>query len=126
VANGASSIAALNPATAKPTRKGPRNAEALAIGRRVVSASLQRDPRVPAPGTQLIKRYKDATLTVTVLEDGYQYGERVYKSLSAIAREVTGTQWNGYLFLAVRSGSPRVAHESALTAHVVGAAILLE
>jgi hypothetical protein len=65
---------------------------------RVASASLQRDPRVPAPGTQLIKRYKDATLTVTVLEDGYQYGEQVYKSLSAIAREVTGTQWNGYLF----------------------------
>ncbi len=65
---------------------------------RVAHASRQRDPRVPAPGTQLIKRYKDETLTVTVLEDGYQYGERVYKSLSAIARQVTGTQWNGYLF----------------------------
>ena len=64
----------------------------------VANASRQRDPRVPAPGTQLIKRYKNETLTVTVLEDGYQYGERVYKSLSAIAREVTGTQWNGYLF----------------------------
>jgi hypothetical protein len=65
---------------------------------RAASASRQRDPRVPAPGTQLIKRYKDETLTVTVLEEGYKYGERVYKSLSAIAREVTGTQWNGYLF----------------------------
>ena len=54
--------------------------------------------RVPPPGTQLVKRYKKDTLTVTVLEDGYQYGERVYKSLSAIARQVTGTQWNGYLF----------------------------
>ena len=64
----------------------------------VARASLQRDPRVPVPGTQLIKRYKNETLTVTVLEDGYQYGERVYKSLSAIARQVTGTQWNGYLF----------------------------
>ena len=66
------------------------------------SASRQRDPRVPAPGTQLIKRYKDETLTVTVLEDGYQYGERVYKSLSAIARQVTGTQWNGYVFFGLR------------------------
>ena len=64
----------------------------------VATASRQLDPRVPAPGTQLIKRYKDETLTVMVLEDGYQYGERVYKSLSAIARQVTGTQWNGYLF----------------------------
>jgi Protein of unknown function (DUF2924) len=68
----------------------------------VAGASRQRDPRVPAPGTVLIKHYKDETLTVTVLEDGYQYGERVYKSLSAIARKVTGTQWNGYLFFGLR------------------------
>jgi hypothetical protein len=67
----------------------------------VAGASRQRDPRVPPAGTQLIKRYKDETLTVTVLEDGYQYGERVYKSLSAIARQVTGTQWNGYLFFSL-------------------------
>jgi hypothetical protein len=69
---------------------------------RVANASRQLDPRLPPPGTQLIKRYKDETLTVTVLEDGYQYGERVYKSLSAIARQVTGTQWNGYVFFGLR------------------------
>jgi hypothetical protein len=57
---------------------------------RVASASRQLDPRVPPAGTQLIKQYKGETLTVTVLEDGYQYGEHVYKSLSAIARQVTG------------------------------------
>ena len=50
----------------------------------------------------LIKQYKDETVTVTVLEDGYQYGEHVYKSLSAIARRVTGTQWNGYVFFGLR------------------------
>ena len=65
---------------------------------RMASASRRPDPRVPAPGTQLIKRYRKETITVTVLEDGYQYGPRVYKSLSAIAREVTGTQWNGFQF----------------------------
>jgi hypothetical protein len=69
---------------------------------RVANASRPLDSRVPPPGTQLIKRYKDKTLAVTVLEDGYQYGERVYKSLSAIARQVTGTQWNGYLFFGLR------------------------
>ena len=69
---------------------------------RVANASRLLDPRVPPPGTQLIKQYKDETLTVTVLEDGYQYGERVYKSLSAIARQVTGTQWNGYVFFGLR------------------------
>lgn len=65
---------------------------------RVAHASRPLDPRMPAAGTQLIKRYRDQTLTVTVLEDGYHYEERLYKSLSAIARQVTGTQWNGYLF----------------------------
>ena len=65
---------------------------------RVARASRPLDSRMPAAGTQLIKRYKDQTLTVTVLENGYQYEERLYKSLSAIARQVTGTQWNGYLF----------------------------
>ena len=69
---------------------------------RVANASRQLDPRVPRPGTQLIKRYKDETLTVTVLDDGYQYGDRIYKSLSAIARHVTGTQWNGYTFFGLR------------------------
>jgi len=68
---------------------------------RVANTSRQLDPRVPPAGTQLIKRYKDETLTVTVLEDGFQYRERVFKSLSAIARQVTGTQWNGYLFFAL-------------------------
>ena len=69
---------------------------------RVSEASRQLDPRVPPPGTQLIKRYKDETLTVTVLDDGYRYGDRIYKSLSAIARQVTGTQWNGYVFFGLR------------------------
>ena len=83
----------------------PKLAETPAV--RVASASRQRDPRVPAPGTQLVKRYKEETLTVMVLEDGYQYGERVYKSLSAIARQVTGTQWNGYIFFGLRLGQER-------------------
>jgi len=74
---------------------------------RVAHTSRQFDPRVPAPGTQLIKRYKNETITVTVLEDGFQHGERVYKSLSAIARQVTGTQWNGYSFFALSSPKGR-------------------
>lgn len=69
---------------------------------RVASAPTA-DPRLPAPGTLLVKRYKNDTITVTVLEHGFQYGERIYKSLSAIARAVTGTQWNGYSFFGLSS-----------------------
>ena len=72
-----------------------------------VSASPPTDPRIPAPGTILIKRYKNDTIRVTVLEHGFQYGERVYKSLSCIARVVTGTQWNGYSFFGLSSRKGR-------------------
>jgi hypothetical protein len=81
----------------------PRNFVSSQPAMRVAHTSRQADPRLPAPGTQLVKRYKNETVTVTVLEDGFQYGERVYKSLSAIARQVTGTQWNGYSFFALSS-----------------------
>ena len=37
-------------------------------------------------------------IRVTVLEKGFEYGNQVYGSLSAIAREITGTNWNGMLF----------------------------
>jgi Protein of unknown function (DUF2924) len=76
----------------------PKRSVESQAGVRVANASRLLDPRVPAPGTQLVKQYKNETLTVTVLEDGYQYRDRVYKSLSAIARQATGTQWNGYVF----------------------------
>ena len=40
--------------------------------------------------------------TVTVLADGFDYEGRPYKSLSAIARAITGTRWNGWLFFGLR------------------------
>ena len=81
----------------------PKNLVGAQPAIQVATASRQVDPRLPAPGTQLIKRYKKETITVTVLEDGFQHGERVYKSLSAIARKVTGTQWNGFSFFGLAS-----------------------
>ena len=54
--------------------------------------------RLPEPGTVLKRRYQLREIVVKVLEDGFEYQSRRYRSLSAIAREVTGTQWNGMLF----------------------------
>src|SRR5207248_7432744 len=45
-----------------------------------IAASPPVDPRAPAPGTILMTRYKKDTITITVLEHGFQYSERVYKS----------------------------------------------
>ena len=61
-------------------------------------SARQRDERLPQPGTMLNRRYRDTEVVVKVLADGFEYQARHYRSLSAIAREVTGTRWNGLLF----------------------------
>ena len=57
-----------------------------------------RDPRLPLPGTMLTRSFRGETFKVHVLEEGFRYEDRVYRSLSAVARQISGTQWNGFLF----------------------------
>ena len=54
-------------------------------------------------GTRLIRDWQGTRHEVTVLPDGYEYAGRRYRSLSAIARAITGTQWNGPAFFGLRS-----------------------
>ena len=56
------------------------------------------DPRLPAPGGVVERRYKGRNIVVKVRAEGFEYEGKLYKSLSAIAGEVTGTKWNGFLF----------------------------
>ena len=58
----------------------------------------ERDERLPQPGSTLRREFKGQIVVVQILEHGFQYQDRFYKSLSAIARQVTGTHWNGYVF----------------------------
>ena len=60
--------------------------------------SRSHDRRLPPPGTLLTRRVGNRQVVVKVLRDGFEYESRHYRSLSAIAREVTGTRWNGLLF----------------------------
>jgi hypothetical protein len=61
-------------------------------------AGPPKDYRLPGPGTLLTRRLGDRQIVVKVLSDGFEYESRRYRSLSAIAREVTGTRWKGLLF----------------------------
>ena len=61
----------------------------------------RKDGRLPGPGTILTRRVGDRQIVVKVLCNGFEYESRRYRSLSAIAREVTGTRWNGLLFFGV-------------------------
>lgn len=54
-----------------------------------------------ADGTKLIREFKGRRYSVTVLQNGYDYNGKRYKSLSAIANEITGTRWNGKKFFGV-------------------------
>jgi hypothetical protein len=71
-----------------------------------LSASTQvvrqsHDARLPMPGSLIVKKYKERTLVVKVLDDGFEYEGRHYTSLSTIAGEITGTRWNGFGFFAL-------------------------
>ncbi len=56
----------------------------------------------PIAGTRLVREWQDTEHCVTVLVDGFEYLGRPYKSLSAVARAITGTRWNGWVFFGIR------------------------
>ena len=58
----------------------------------------------PISGTRLIRDYQGVEHCVTVRDNDFEYQGRPYKSLSAIARAITGTQWNGLTFFGLKSG----------------------
>jgi len=61
------------------------------------------DPRLPMSGTILSREYKGRIISVEVRENGFEFDGKIYKSLSSIARAVTGTRWNGFLFFGLTS-----------------------
>jgi hypothetical protein len=58
-------------------------------------------------GTQLIREWRGKTYTVVVQESGFQFDGCSYRSLSQIARHITGTQWSGPLFFGLKSQGPK-------------------
>ena len=65
---------------------------------KITNRKPNRDRRLPIPGTLITKEYKGKKYELKILEKGFEYNNKTYKSLSAIAKEVTGAHWNGYLF----------------------------
>ena len=67
------------------------------------STEAARDPRLPRAGT-VVRRLHGATEhSVTILDEGFEYRGEKYRSLSKIARVITGTPWNGYLVFCGRA-----------------------
>ena len=77
----------------------PINNKALRPDKPMVSQQASvKDKRLPIPGTVITKEYKGANYQVKVLEKGFEYSGKIYKSLTAVAKEISGAHWNGYLF----------------------------
>jgi hypothetical protein len=61
-----------------------------------ISGLLPKRDRLP--GTIITKDYKGTKIQIKTLGKGFEYGGKIYKSLTAIAKEITGAHWNGFLF----------------------------
>jgi len=62
-----------------------------------------RADQTPIVGTRLIREWQGVEHLVTVTTDGFDWQGRPYKSLSAIARAITGTRWNGWVFFGLKN-----------------------
>jgi hypothetical protein len=70
---------------------------------------LRLDRDRPVTGTRLLREWQGVEYVVTVTADGFEWQGRPYKSLSSIARAITGTRWNGWVFFGLRRGGRRPA-----------------
>lgn len=84
------------------------------IGKKLlkIAADLERDPNCLEPkglrikpGTRLFKEWKGEVHEVTVQSEGFTYRDKRYRSLSEIARLITGTRWSGPLFFGLKNGT---------------------
>jgi hypothetical protein len=70
-------------------------------GGNIVLRRIRADSR-PLPGTQLLRDWQGVQHVVTVRADDFEFEGRPYRSLSAVARHITGTRWNGWTFFGLR------------------------
>jgi hypothetical protein len=78
--------------------------------RRLLTRPLEEGPIAPvparlAPGTRLVRAWQGETHQVIVLDDGVLFGSKRYRSLSEVARIITGSRWSGPRFFGLKAGA---------------------
>lgn len=92
-------LAPTAPVRRRSSGNGAVPAEPVAAAEPVATA---RDPRLPEPGTVLTREHNGVEHHVVVLDDGFEYRGERFATLSKVARAITGTNWNGYLFFSLQ------------------------
>ncbi len=77
------------------------DADAAPAAAPAAAVALIRDPRLPPAGSVLARVYRGQTLHVRVLADGFEFEGVAYPSLSAVAKAITGSHCNGFLFFRI-------------------------
>jgi hypothetical protein len=70
------------------------------------------------PGTELVREYQGARHTVVITGEGFRWGGQDYSSLTAIARAITGSNWNGPRFFGLREGQDSSGDRAGVTESV--------
>lgn len=78
----------------------PQTGALRSTTKRYANRVIRRDPRIPAVGSAIVRQYKGKAIRVVVLdaEDGFEYNGQRYRTLTAVAKVVTGTHINGFRF----------------------------
>jgi hypothetical protein len=79
----------------------------MTVPRTTTTVTLPAPPmnrRLPMPGAVLTRRYRGRLIQVTVLPKGFEWEGQIDRSLSAVAKAVTGSHWNGYGFFNLLQG----------------------
>ncbi len=95
----AAELADIAEARVMPPKNLPPAGEAqpIAVGM-TVTVPVQQDPRLPSIGTALVRKYKGQTLHVIVGAKGFEYEGKLYRTLSAVAKVISGSHINGFRF----------------------------
>lgn len=82
---------------ALPKRQARRSRKAVQAMKRTAAGTA-----TLSPGTRLLREWQGRTYHVTVIASGFEFGGKVWRSLSAIARSITGTAWSGPALFGLR------------------------
>jgi hypothetical protein len=102
------------PAKAAPKGKAPAKATPAQATPPV--PVRERDPRLPRPGAILTRTFQGKEIKVEVLDAGFRYDGKVWRSLSGIAKAVSSTPWNGYLFFGLQKRQAKPAPAATVEA----------
>lgn len=86
-----------------------RDVPAPGEARRGRAARPGGDKRLPMPGAVITRVYNGKKIVVSVLDEGFEWDGQKFKSLSAVAKAVTGSHWNGYHFFDIKPKRGRAA-----------------